>query len=99
MQEDDQRRTESAGALKGLFSWSLPEGDEVVLEQISDCDPLSHSEGTTGVVPGRESGADCARDGTLKQHSQEWLCCQRLFRKHFRLESCRFADFRQFCSA
>jgi hypothetical protein len=51
MQEDDQRRTESAGALKGLFSWSLLEGDEGVLEQISDCDPLSHSEGTAGVVP------------------------------------------------
>jgi hypothetical protein len=46
MQEDDQRQTESAGALKGLFSWSLPEGDGSVLQQISDCDPLSHSEGT-----------------------------------------------------
>jgi hypothetical protein len=55
MQEDDQRRSESAGVLKGSFSWGLSKGDEGVLEQISDCDPLSHSEGTARVVPAEEN--------------------------------------------
>ena len=45
MQENDQRLRESASSLRSSFSWSLPCGEESALLRISDCDPLSHSEG------------------------------------------------------
>jgi hypothetical protein len=74
MQENDQRQGEPAKSLKSSFSWSLLRGEEKLLPRISDCDPLSHSEGATGAGHRRK----------FEQHSRSWLCGFRHFRGSIR---------------
>jgi hypothetical protein len=74
MQEDDQRRTESAGALKGLFSWILPEEDEVVFEQISVCDPLSQRRATAAAVLSEIFATECTSWGDYLQLAEKVSC-------------------------
>ena len=58
MQENDQRRGESARPLKSAFCWSLHHAHSRSFQQISECDLLSHPKRVAGAVPMRKMATE-----------------------------------------
>jgi hypothetical protein len=111
MQEHDQRQRESARTLRSSFCWSLLPRLEGALQQISDCDPLSHSKVMAGIVLGKIPVTHCAEESALNACGETQNAVlpksplrlrkdhvRSFFRKRFRLRSSLLADLRKFGS-